>query len=391
MARDRLRLLLWLLVGGLCVFGMIMVASVTGSMGAAESFNAHFLIKQGAALLVGLGAAVLLSWCGTTWLTRGSCVMLVTLGALGLLVLVPIIGDEVKGAKRWIDLGVIKIQPSELAKIALIFTTAWYYSDVVKEKIKLHWQGVIVPLAIFAVFAVLIYRTRDLGTIVVMAGVLWTMIFFAGARWFYVSMVGILLAPLVTYMAIFQEAYRRERFIAFWDPWHSDSPAAYHLKQSLIAIGSGGVDGQGLGEGLARGQWLPERHTDFIYAVICQEFGFIGAVAVIVAFSLLTVCGLMIANATRDRHQRLLAVGATMLIAIQAFWNMAVVVGCAPTKGLTLPFISYGGSSMVVCLLAVGLLDAVVRHAHAPMAVPESQPRQLGVLTTRTPRAARVS
>jgi cell division protein FtsW len=386
MTATRLRIALWVLVTGLCLFGLVMIASVTGSMGGDEGFNTGFIARQAIAVLVGLGGAFCMSWFATDWVQSGRKVLLIALATLGLLFLVPIFGHEVNGARRWFDLGPIKLQPSELAKLAIIITAAWYYADGVKEKIKLHWHGVFVPLAFFLVYALLIYRTRDLGSIVVMAGMLWAMIFFAGARWFYVTVVGSLLIPLAAYLAVFSEAYRRERLVAFMDPWNSSSPAAYHLKQSIIAIGSGGPDGQGLGQGLVRGQWLPERHTDFIYAVICQEFGFVGAIGVAATFLALVAVGLLVANATKDRYQRLLAVGATMMLGIQAFWNMAVVTGLVPTKGLTLPFISYGGSSMVVCLVAVGMLDAVARQARNPLELRSAAPQRVGAITTRVIR-----
>jgi cell division protein FtsW len=375
-----------MLVAALSMFGLVMVSSVTGAMGSmADGYNERFVVRQGVALCLGVVGAIVVSWLGTAWLTSSARLLPLCLGVLGMLVAVPYLGVEVNGAKRWLAVGPVRIQPSELVKLALICLTAWYYGVMVKEKVKLHWQGVFLPLAGFVVISGLIYLTRDLGSIVVLAGILWTMVFFAGARWFYVTGVGVLLLPLVAFFAVFREAYRRERMLAFWDPWTSDSPAAYHLKQSLTAVGSGGVCGQGLGQGLARGGWLPERHTDFIYAVICQEFGLIGAIVVVLCYLALVAVGLLIANSTHDRHQRLLAVGCTMLIGLQAFWNMAVVVGAAPTKGLTLPFISYGGSSLVVCLLTVGLLDAVARNLKRPE-LSQRFPLRVGAASTRISR-----
>jgi len=156
-------------------------------------------------------------------------------------------------------------------------------------------------------------------------------------------------------------SYRRDRLLAFLDPWHADGPAAYHLQQSFIAIGSGGLFGLGLGQSVAKYSFLPERHTDFIFAVICEELGLVGGLALAGVFLLLVWTGLAIAARAQDRFLRLLAVGATVVLGTQAFWNMLVVVGAVPTKGLTLPFISYGGSSVLVCLALVGVLDAVAR------------------------------
>jgi cell division protein FtsW len=196
---------------------------------------------------------------------------------------------------------------------------------------------------------------------VVMAVVLGAMLVFAGAPWWYMLVVGLPCLPGLLYFTVFQVAYRRDRLLAFIDPWNMDGPAAYHLRQSFIAIGSGGLSGVGLGQSTTTLSFLPERHTDFIFAVICEELGLIGAMAVAGAFLLLVLTGLLIAAQARDRFLRLLAVGATMVLGMQAFWNMLVVTGAVPTKGLTLPFISYGGSSVVVCLALVGLLDAVAQ------------------------------
>jgi cell division protein FtsW len=163
------------------------------------------------------------------------------------------------------------------------------------------------------------------------------------------------------YYTVYQVAYRRDRFLAFMDPWNAEGPACYHLRQSFIAIGSGGLFGVGLGQSTAKLSFLPEKHTDFIYAVICEELGLVGALAVAFAFLALVFTGMMIAAQAKDRYLRLLAVGATMVIGTQAFWNMLVVVGAVPTKGLTLPFISYGGSSVVICLALIGVIDVVAQ------------------------------
>jgi cell division protein FtsW len=175
-------------------------------------------------------------------------------------------------------------------------------------------------------------------------------------------MLGLCFLPLVSYLAVHMESYRRERILAFMDPWNASGPAGYHLQQSYMTIASGGTSGAGLGQGPSRNAFLPERHTDFIYAVVCEELGLIGGSLLACAFLALVGLGLFIAFRSRDRFARLIAVGAVMLIGVQAFWNMLVVTGTVPTKGLTLPFISYGGTSMVICLVAIGLVDAVARE-----------------------------
>jgi cell division protein FtsW len=282
----------------------------------------------------------------------------VVAGALGSLALVHLIGRENHGAKRWIDLGPINLQPAELAKFALVLAAAWHLSRVA-ERVRSSWYGVLMPLCGFALVAGLVYMTKDLGSVVVMAVVLGAMILYAGAPWWYLLLVGLPCVPALLYYTVFQVAYRRDRLLAFIDPWNADGPAAYHLRQSFIAIGGGGLFGVGLGQSTSKLAFLPEKHTDFIFAVIGEELGLAGALAVAGTYLVLVFTGLLIAAQARDRYLRLLAIGATMVLGTQAFWNMMVVTGAVPTKGLTLPFVSYGGSSVVVCLALIGVLDVV--------------------------------
>jgi len=358
-----IRSLLWSCTLGLCGLGLVMVASTTTGRGG-DGASLAFVIKQSAAVLIGLAAAVVISRVGVEALRRTLVVALIAIGALGLLLIARVAMRPINGAWRWIDLGPVNIQPVELAKLALIATTAWYLVRV-EERVRVNWYGVLLPMAAFGLLAAMVYQTRDLGSVVVLAVVLWTMLFYAGANWFYSLLIGIACVPMVLYVTVFSTAYRRDRILAFLDPMNPDNAAAWHLKQSQIAIGSGNWWGVGLGEGMSKHAYLPENHTDFIYAVICEELGFVGGIVVAAAYLLLTWMGFLVANRSKDRHQRLIAVGATILIAIQAFTNMLVVTGTLPTKGLTLPFVSYGGSSLVVCLVAIGMLDAVARRCPA--------------------------
>ncbi len=362
MTAKWLRVQLWVLVLLLCAIGMVMIASTTSGMNGSSTtgLNYGFLVKQGLALLVGLAAAVVISWMGSERLGRGWVVALAAVVTVGSLVAVHVIGKESHGAKRWIDLGPINLQPAELAKFALVIVAAWHLTRCA-ERVRVLWNGVLLPLLAFALVGGLIYLTKDLGSVVVMAVVLGGMFVFSGASWLYYVSLGILLLPPALYVTVYQVSYRRDRMLAFWDPWNSEGPAAYHLRQSLITIGSGGMTGVGLGQSSAKLAFLPEKHTDFIFAVICEELGLIGASAVAFLFLALVLTGIFVAAQARGRHQRLLAVGATMVLGFQGFWNMLVVVGAVPTKGLTLPFISYGGSSLVVCLCLIGVLDAVAR------------------------------
>ena len=363
MTPRALRFQLWLIVAALCGFGLVMIASTTGMMTRTEgAVTFRFVTVQAAAMGIGIVAALVIGLLGADRL-RSPLLMATAAGVtLCCLAAVLVFGAEVNGAKRWINLGVVKFQPAELAKLLVVLGTAWHFARMA-ERARSAWHGVLMPLAAFAVVGGMVYLTKDLGSVVVMLVVLGSMMFFAGAPWWYFLGLMASLAPAVAYYTVYAVGYRRERILAFADPWIADGPTGHHLRQSFIAIGSGGLLGVGLGESTAKLAFLPEKHTDFIFAVICEELGLVGGMGVALAFLLLVATGLAIAAQARDLHHRLLAVGATMVLGVQAFWNMLVVTGAVPTKGLTLPFISYGGSSVIVCLCLVGILDAVARQA----------------------------
>jgi len=382
------RVILIALVVALCGFGMVMIASTTvigTATGRSDGTVTYaFLVKQGAGMLLGLFAAVAVSrFLGTRILAKGWLAWTAFGGALLSLAAVLAVGRSINGARRWIDLGPINLQPAELAKVALVLAVAWLFGRAA-ERVRTARHGLILPVLAFAGLAGMVYLTKDLGSVVVMGIVLVAMMVMAGAPWWKFCAVGAAALPLAAYVAVWEVSYRRERFFAFLDPWNADGPAAYHLQQSFVAIGSGGLTGLGLGQGGAKLAFLPERHTDFIYAVVCEELGMVGALAVAAAFLGLVVVGLAIAHRARELHRRALATGAVMVLGTQAFWNMLVVTGAAPTKGLTLPFISYGGSSVAVCLVLVGILDACARaNADEEVAQPELTHRTIGARSTR--------
>jgi cell division protein FtsW len=382
MSDKSLRVLLWVITGVITLFGLVMVVSTTSTSHTTTAMQYGFIVRQFAAVIIGLIGAFFLSYFGTARMRQTWFIALVMLLTIGLLLAVQVIGLEINGARRWLNLGPVNIQPAELAKLSLIIVLAWQLNHVA-EKVRLHWHGVLIPMLVFGIAAVLVYLTRDLGSVRVMAVVVWTMLFFAKARWIYVTLVGIGMLPLIAYYAVFDTYYRFMRINAFMNPWDSTNAATYHLQQSLISVGSGGVHGVGLGQSST---FLPEDHTDFIFARVAQETGMIGAMTLVVFYLLFVLVGLAIANHTRDRHQRLLAVGATIVIGVQAFWNIMVAIGAVPTKGLTLPFVSYGGTSMVMCLLTVGLLDAVISKPVRMGDHLETQAVRLGALTTKRQR-----
>jgi cell division protein FtsW len=382
---TRLRIALFVIVAALCGFGLVMIASTTviGTAGGRSdgTVTYAFLMKQGLAMGGGVVLAMMLSQFGAARLANWRWVAGIFAVAVLSLVAVLAIGRSINGAKRWIDLGPVNLQPAEIAKFAVVITVAWLLGRAA-ERVRTFNHGLLLPVGAFLGLALLVYCTKDLGSVVVMGIVLLAMMLMAGAPWAQLCAIGAAALPLLAYVAVWEVSYRRERFFAFIDPWNSEGPAAYHLQQSFVAIGSGGTTGVGLGEGGAKLAFLPERHTDFIYAVICEEFGMAGGLGVAAAFFALVIVGLMIAHQSRDLHRRLLATGAVMILGTQAFWNMLVVTGAAPTKGLTLPFISYGGSSVAVCLVLVGLLDACARANARDLATRQLSSRPIGATTT---------
>lgn len=358
------RFILWSLVALLAGFGLVMIASTTANMtgsAATGTITYSFLYRQAIAMVCGLiGAWVVSRFMGVEGLRSSGWVW----AGLGLTVIalvgVLFVGRTVNGAKRWIDLGPINLQPAELAKLAVVVGVAWYFTRF-PHLIRTTFYGVIVPLLGFGALAGLVYLTKDLGSVVVMAVVLSAMLLFAGVKvWQYLGLI-LMALPLLAYQAAWSVGYRRDRMISFMDPLNSEGPTAYHLTKSFIAIGSGGLWGVGLGEGSSKLGFLPEKHTDFIYAVVCEEFGLVGGMTLASVYLALICTGMYIAANSRDLHRRLLAIGATVVIGFQAFGNMLVVTGAVPTKGMTLPFISYGGSSVAICLIFIGILDAVAR------------------------------
>ena len=383
MSRNVLRLSLLLLTLALCGLGLVMVGSTTTIRGAVDSaLNFRALNIQSAALIIGSVIAVVISLCGLNFLRKGWLLYSVTAVVLLMLAVAPFVAAPVNGAYRWFDVGPIKIQPAELAKIILILFAAAYLVKQ-QERVRVHWHGVLVPLMGFGFVALLVYRTQDLGSVVVMGSVLYVMMFFARARWIYFTLLGIASLPLLLYVTVFSEGYRRDRMLAFWDPWAVEGPAAHHLQQAQMAIGSGGTHGMGLGQGASKQGFLPEFHTDFIYAIICEELGMIGGVIVVLAYLLYIMVGLGIAHRCGNGYARLVAVGATILLGFQAFWNMLVVTNTVPTKGLTLPFISYGGTSLVVSLILVGLLDAAARTIPRTVSVKQRSDSRIGAAVLR--------
>ncbi|MBI5969802.1 MAG: putative lipid II flippase FtsW [Deltaproteobacteria bacterium] len=275
--------------------------------------------------------------------------------ALGLIaVFIPHVGFSAGGAKRWVRLGPLAFQPSEPAKLAVIFFLAYSLSSKA-EKIKNFVYGFLPNVVIPGVIIALIMLEPDLGTAVCLSLVVMTMLFIAGARITHIGAIALAAAPVILLM-INRFAYMAERIKIFLDPWKYPEGKGFQMVQSFIAFGNGGVVGVGLGEGKQKLFYLPEAHTDFILSVIGEETGLIGVGAVMFGYLAFFYCGIRIALKAKDLYARYLALGVTLMITLQAAVNMGVVLGAMPPKGIPLPFISYGGTSLIIAMTAAGIL-----------------------------------
>ena len=277
------------------------------------------------------------------------------------LALVLVFGKQVSGARRWLKLGWFGFQPSEFAKLILIVFTA-YYCDKKRSRIHSFRQGLLPLLSVLAFFSGMIFFQPDLGTPVLILLTCLTLMLIAGARFRHIFGIGAALLPLL-FLAMRLEPYRWRRILAFLDPWENARGASYQLVQSLLALGSGGLFGSGLGDSHSKLLYLPEPHTDFIFPIFGEEFGLMGSWFILVLFGVLAGIGFKIAARASSLFGTLLAGGITLMTLYQAVINIAMVTGCLPTKGVPLPFLSFGGSSLVVTLAGMGILINISRSS----------------------------
>jgi len=278
--------------------------------------------------------------------------------SLSLLVLILLIDHG--EIKRWLKFGMVSFQPSEMAKFCLIL----YVADVLDRKgskLQDFKKGLLPVLLVTAMFLIFIYVEPDLGTAVIIGLVILAMLFMGGVRLSHLLSLLFLSVPLL-YFAIFHVGYRRERILTFLNPWADAHRIGYQIVQALLALGSGGFFGKGLGASKAKLFFLPEPYTDFIFSIIGEELGFLGASLIVFLFVLIAWRGLRIATRAPNQFGNLLAAGITFVITFQAVLNISIVTACLPTKGITLPFLSYGGSSLVFSLIGVGILLNISRQ-----------------------------
>jgi cell division protein FtsW len=360
--------LLVLVTLGLVAFGLVMVYSASSARALLSSdAPSYYLKRQAIYAVMGVIALVLLSRFDFHRLRHATHPLLAVMFVL--LIAVLVIGTAVNGARRWIPIGVMNFQPSELAKLVLALWTAALLARRPAPRTLGELAkpiGVVVGLA-----CALILVEPDLGTAIAIAIMVSAILVVSGTSLrLLVSAASIAIG--IVLLAIWVEPYRRERIFSFLDPWHDPQGAGFQSVQAMIALGSGGFFGVGLGESVQKIYYLPEASTDMIYAIIGEELGLIGAAAVIAAFAVFAYAGFNIALQCRDPFGKRLAAGITALICGQAAVNVSAVMGIAPLTGIPLPFVSYGGSSLVVGLAAVGILlniasnDAVVRETEVP-------------------------
>jgi cell division protein FtsW len=341
-------------------FGLLMVWSSSSAL-AQERYGSpyYFLLKQAAWGVIGLGAMVAALRIDYRVLRRPAVIYAV-LAVATLCLIVVLFLKPVNDTHRWIRFGALSFQPAELAKLAIVLFLAYHIerrADRVNE-----FQTLFPAILLLGWFSFLVFIQPDLGTaftLVLTGGV---MLYVAGVRLRYFALLA-LPAAAVLYQAIMTVAWRRGRILTFLDPWSDRHGAGYQIIQSLIAVGSGGVTGVGLMEGTQKLFYLPYPYSDFIYAVIGEEMGMIGTVAVLLAFVIILWRGLRAAWSAPDDFGRFLAAGLTLSIVLQAFINISVTLGLLPTKGIPLPFISAGGSSLLFALVGVGLIANVSQHA----------------------------
>lgn len=280
---------------------------------------------------------------------------------LMLLVVLTPLGVEAKGARRWLRIGPFTIQPSEFARIGLVVLLAQSLASK-RENFSDFIRGVGPGLIAFTVFSAVVAWQRDLGTIVVMGGVTLCLWLLAHIRLRHLALMA---APaiLAAVFFVFQYSYRMQRILSVLNPEQYADSFGYQLNQSLLAVGSGGIFGSGLGFGMQKYHFLPESHTDFIYAIVCEELGLVGGLSVVVLFLAFVLIGFRISYRAPEYFSGLLAAGLTLMIGLSAFVNFFVVLGMAPTKGLPLPFFSYGGSSLIGSLICVAILVSIANHS----------------------------
>jgi cell division protein FtsW len=357
----------------LVVFGIVMVYS-SSNLIAIRRYGASFYFLKNQIIWAVTGITGMLVAMNFDYkrLRRLSLPMIIISVLLLIAVLIPHIGTEVNGAKRWVRFIGLSFQPSELAKLTMIITISAYIAKRA-NRMEDFVYGFFPPVVLLGLFQMLIMLQPDMGTAIAMGVMVLTLLFIGGVRIPHILSLTIPLIPFIVKI-LFNAGYRKKRLIAFIDPWSDPTGAGFQVIQSLLALGSGGLFGLGLGEGKQKLFFLPEPHTDFIYSLIGEELGFVGASLVIFLYLLILWRGVRIAIRIDDPFGRSLATGLTFMIGIQALINLGVVTGLLPPKGLPLPFVSFGGTALLMNMVGLGILLNISRNINK-VSLPKSSTR----------------
>src|ERR671918_2309222 len=343
--------------------GVVMVYSASAIVAADRFQDPYFFLKKQLFWAL-LGSVAMLVAIRVDYrkLERWVVPALIVAGVLLVLVLVPPIGQAINGTRRWIRLGFVSFQPAELAKLAVVFYLAAFMArrQHLLGEVR---RGLVPPLLVAGAFAGLVFAQPDLGNCLTLITLTFGLLYLAGAPARHLLWALAPALPLLA-VAIYAAPYRLRRMTAFWDPWSDPRGSGFQIIQSWLAFGNGGLTGQGIGGPRQKLFHLPGSHTDFIFAILGGELGFVGATAFVALFAVLIWRGLRVGLRTAEPFGAYLALGITLLIATQTLVNLGVVTGLLPTKGLPLPFVSFGGSALLMTMLSTGVLLNISQHAH---------------------------
>lgn len=341
--------------------GVVMIYSASAIFAYQDHQDSlYFLKRQLLFVVIGMAAMVTMSLVDPLWLKKNSLLLVVAGAATLLVVFVPFLGHSGGGASRWIRLGPFHLQPAEFIKIILTVYLADYLSRRYKEIQKGGWRIFLPPLFIFGILSSLVIVQPDLGSVIIFFLLTAALFFVAGIQFRYILGLVLVALPAVVFLIIFFP-YRMARITAFLNPWQDPRGGGFQIIQSFISFGTGGWHGVGLGGSTQKLFYLPQSFTDFIFAIIGEELGLVGALTVLALFIIFCVLGFKITAKSKDLFLNFLGRGLTLMITLQAFINIMVATGVVPTKGLPLPFISYGGSSLIMNMMAVGIILSIDR------------------------------
>ncbi len=365
MVMRNIRIQLFMIMVVLICIGLVMIYSASGIYASEKYHDEFFFLKRHLSfILIGSAFAFLILMADYKKLRKYARPMMLISIFLLLLVLVPGLGREVAGARRWFRFKLFSFQPSEFTALAMIIYVADFIARKENQIKTIRW-GLLPIMGVLGSVSILILAQPDLGTAISISAVVFLMLYVGGVPWRYLLFI-LLIAGFMLYLLIVSEPYRMRRIAAFLNPWADPKGSGFQIIQSQIALGSGGIFGSGLGHSRQKLFYLPAAHTDFIFSIIGEELGLLGTTGVIVLFIIFIRLGLKVVRNASDRFGYFLSLGLVSMLSFRAIINIGVSCGIMPTKGLPLPFISYGGSSFVFDMISVGLLLNIAKVGESP-------------------------